>query len=239
MYVILLLFASLFNRFTAIIVMHCIAKQTYSKYNICIKCRQPMDRKDRAILNQTCSDIITIDRHIKFVCIVNRSGKLLVGQSKSIQSNNMADRENDTDDVKSPTTCISDSRVSRTLGVDFKCGGMYYFYSDFLLWTIKKCYAFSNEDTKSNNNPLFVSRSINGDVALTYFQMSGCSKDNVILAITPLHNVFQDSYSSVSPPAFLCVYFEPAYKAGNSVNSAKNGLESLLSKIMVKTNCIM
>lgn len=104
--------------------MHCIAKQTYSKYNICIKCRQPMDRKDRAILNQTCSDIITIDRHIKFVCIVNRSGKLLVGQSKSIQSNNMADRENDTDDVKSPTTCISDSRVSRTLGVDFKCGGM-------------------------------------------------------------------------------------------------------------------
>jgi hypothetical protein len=198
-----------------------------------------MDRKDRAIVNQTCSDIITMDRHIKFVCIVNRSGKLLVGQSRSIQSSNMTDRENDTDDIKGLTTCISDSRVGRTLGVDFKCGDMYCFYSDFLLWTIEKCYAFSNEDTKSNNNPLFVSRSINGDVALTYFQVSGCSKDNAILAITPLDNVLQDSYSSVSPPAFLCVYFEPAYKAGTSVNSAKNELESLLAKIIAKTNHIM
>jgi hypothetical protein len=206
MYVILLLFASRFNRFTVIVVMHCTAKQTYSKYNICIKCRQMMDRKDRAIFNQTCSDIITMDRHIKFVCIVNRSGKLLVGQSRSFQSNNMTDRETDTDDVKSLTTCISYSRVGKTLGVDFKCGGMYCFYSDFLLLTTEKCYTFSNEDTKSNNNPLFVSRSINGDVALTYFQVSGCSKDNVILAITPLHNVFQDSFHCQPTCISLCLF---------------------------------
>jgi hypothetical protein len=197
-----------------------------------------MNRKDRAIVNQTCSDIITIDRHIKFVCIANRSGKLLVGQSRSLQSNNMTDRENDTGDVKSPM-CMGDSRVGRTLGVDFKCGYTYYFYSDFLLWTIEKCCSFSDEDTNSNNNPLFVSRTITGDVAPTYFQVSECSKDNVILAITPLDNVLQDSYSSVSPRAFLCVYFEPAYKARNSVNSAKNGLEYLLSKIIAKTNRIM
>jgi hypothetical protein len=237
-YVILLLFASRFNLYAGIVVMHCTAKQTYSKYNIRSKCRQPMDRKHRAIVNQTCSDIISIDRHIKFVCIVNRSGKLLLGQSRSIQSNNMDDRENDTDDVKSPT-CIDDSRLCRTLGVDFKCGYMYYFYSDFLLWTIEKCCDFSSEDTNSNNSPLFVSRSIKGDVALTYFQLSECSKDNVILAIAPLDNVLQDSYSSVSPRAFLCVYFEPAFRPKNSVNSAKNGLEYLLSKIIIKIDCIM
>lgn len=179
-----------------------------------------------------------MDRHIKFVCIVDRNGKLLIGQSRFIQSNNMTDRENDTDDVKSPT-CIGDSRVGRTLGVDFKCGDMYCFYSDFLLWTIEKCCALSNTNMNSNNNLLFVSRSITGDNALTYFQVSGCSKDNVILAITPLDNVLQDSYSSVSPRAFLCVYFETAYKARNSVNSAKNGLEHLLSKIIAKTIRIM
>lgn len=100
-----------------------------------------MDRKDRAIVNETCSDIITMDQHIKFVCIADRSGKLLVGQSRSIQSNNMTNKENDTDAVKS-SKCIGDAKIDVTLGVDFNCGDMYFFYSDFLLWTIEKCSPF-------------------------------------------------------------------------------------------------
>ena len=197
-----------------------------------------MDRKDRAIVNQTCSDIITMDRHIKFVCIADRSGKLLVGQSRSIQSNNMTNKENDTDAVKSSKR-IGDAKIDVTLGVDFNCGDMYFFYSDFLLWTIEKCCALSTEDVNSNNNPLFVSRSIGGDNALTYFQVSGCSKDDVILAITSLGNTLHDSYSSADRGAFLCVYFEPAYKVRNSVDSAKNSFECLLSIIKAKTNRIV
>ena len=74
---------------------------------------------------------------------------------------------------------------------------------------------------------------------ISYFQVSGCSKDDVILAITSLGNTLHDSYSSADRGAFLCVYFEPAYKVRNSVDSAKNSFECLLSKIKAKTNRIV
>lgn len=221
-----------------VIVTHCTAQQTYSKYNIRINLRQQMDRKVRALVNQTCSDIITMDHHIKFVCITDRSGKLLVGQSRSIHSNSMTDRTIDTDGLKG-TTCICASSIDRTLGFGFKCGDTYLFYSDFLVWSIEKCCAISNEDMNSNDNPLFVSRNISGENTLTYFQVSGCSKDNIILAITPLENAPRASYSSVGPRAFLCIYFEPTYNVRNSVYSAKNGFEYLLSKITAKINGII
>ena len=57
----------------------------------------------------------------------NWSGKLLVGQSRSIQSNNMTNKENDTDAVKS-SKCIGDAKIDVTLGIDSNCGDMYFFY---------------------------------------------------------------------------------------------------------------
>lgn len=53
----------------------------------------------------------------------------------------MTNKENDTDAVKSSKR-IGDAKIDVTLGVDFNCGDMYFFYSDFLLWTIEKCSPF-------------------------------------------------------------------------------------------------
>lgn len=176
-----------------------------------------MDGKERTVMNHACSSIIRMDRHIKFVCIVDRNGKLLLGQSRSSPSNDITDKTIDTIDS---STHITNSRIDDLFEVYFKYKNMYLFYFDYLLWVIRKCRVHLNDG--ENKNDSYITQSNAENQVSSYFGVSGCNNDNVKLVVTPLN---------VSIHTFLCVYFEPAYGIRNSANDAKEGFETLLGKI--------
>lgn len=55
-----------------------------------------MDSSIRVVMNQKCASIIRLNWHIKFVCILDQNGKLLLGQSRGAQSINSSDGDKST-----------------------------------------------------------------------------------------------------------------------------------------------
>jgi hypothetical protein len=91
-----------------------------------------MDSRERVVMNQTCSSIVRMDWHIKFVCILDRNGKLLIGQSRSMPSISTSDKNTMPD-----TTNL---KIDELVEVFLKHKNMYFFYSDYLLWIIENCF---------------------------------------------------------------------------------------------------
>lgn len=175
-----------------------------------------IDARERIVLNEAFSLIIRMDWRIKFVGMVDQNGKLLAGQSRSIPLSNMADRPADTARNQAHVT---NSKIDDLVEIFYKYKNMYLFYSDYLLWVIGKCIV--HVEDHENRFDSHVTGSINE--ASPYFEISGCTDDDgVRLVVTPLN---------VSMEAFLCIYFEPAYNIGNSVNDSEEGFKGLLYRI--------
>jgi hypothetical protein len=172
-----------------------------------------VDARERKVLNEAFSSIIWMDWRINFVCMVDQNGKLFVGRSKSIPFGNMVDSPTDT--VRNLTR-FTNLKIDDLVEIFYKCKNMYHFYSDYLLWVVGKCrvHLEDHEDRFDSH----ATESI--DEASPYFEISLCTDDSVRLVVTPLN---------VSMEAFLCIYFEPAYNIGNSVNNS--GFEGLLKRI--------
>ena len=175
-----------------------------------------VDAKERIVLNEAFSLIIGMDWRIKFVGMVDQNGKLLVGQSRTIPFGNITDKPVDT--ARNPTY-IANSKIDDLVEIFYKYKNMYLFYSDYLLWVIGKCIVYlEDHENRSDSH-------VNGRVgeASPYFEISGCTDDDgVRLVVTPLN---------ISVEAFLCIYFEPAYNIGNSVNDSEEGFKGLLNRI--------
>lgn len=185
-----------------------------------------MNTKERTIMNQECSSIVRMDKRIKFVGITDRNAKLLVGKSRDILSSNIIGEgvETNINTIKSSSYMIS-SRVDNLFGVNFKNSNLRLFFSDYLLWTIRKCGVSS--DYGKNNTDLYIFKGVGENKELAYFQVSGFTRDSVNLAVTPL---------DLRMRKFICIYFEPAYKIRNSVNGIDEIFEGLLSKIKSSSN---
>lgn len=185
-----------------------------------------MNTKERTIMNQECSSIVRMDKRIKFVGITDRNAKLLVGKSRDILSSNIIGEgvETNINTIKSSSYMIS-SRVDNLFGVNFKNSNLRLFFSDYLLWTIRKCGVSS--DYGKNNTDLYIFKGVGENKELAYFQVSGFTRDSVKLAVTPL---------DLRMRKFICIYFEPAYKIRNSVNGIDEMFEELLSKIKSSSN---
>lgn len=185
-----------------------------------------MNTKERTIMNQECSSIVRMDKRIKFVGITDRNAKLLVGKSRDILSSNIIGEgvETNINTIKSSSYMIS-SRVDNLFGVNFKNSNLRLFFSDYLLWTIRKCGVSS--DYGKNNTDLYMFKGVGENKELAYFQVSGFTRDSVNLAVTPL---------DLRMRKFICIYFEPAYKIRNSVNGIDEMFEELLSKIKSSSN---
>ena len=185
-----------------------------------------MNTKERIIMNQECSSIVRMDKRIKFVGITDRNAKLLVGKSRDILSSNIIGEgvETNINTIKSSSYMIS-SRVDNLFGVNFKNSNLRLFFSDYLLWTIRKCGISS--DYGKNNTDLYIFKGVGENKELAYFQVSGFTRDSVNLAVTPL---------DLRMRKFICIYFEPAYKIRNSVNGIDEMFEELLSKIKSSSN---
>lgn len=185
-----------------------------------------MNTKERTIMNQECSSIVRMDKRIKFVGITDRNAKLLVGKSRDILSSNIIGEgvETNINTIKSSSYMIS-SRVDNLFGVNFKNSNLRLFFSDYLLWTIRKCGVSS--DYGNNNTDLYIFKGVGENKELAYFQVSGFTRDSVNLAVTPL---------DLRMRKFICIYFEPAYKIRNSVNGIDEIFEGLLSKIKSSSN---
>jgi hypothetical protein len=180
-----------------------------------------MDAKERLLMNQTCSSVIRMDRQIKFVCIVDENAKLLVGQSRDIPSNIIADT---TTDITKSSAHITNSEIDDLLEVHFKYKRMYPFYSDYLLWVIENCRV--HLDDTDNKNDSYITQSATEYKISPYFEISGCNSERVKLVATPLN---------VKMRTYLCIYFEPAFTSKSSASGANEGLESLLHKIYLVT----
>lgn len=185
-----------------------------------------MNTKERTIMNQECSSIVRMDKRIKFVGITDRNAKLLVGKSRDILSSNIIGEgiETNTNTIKSSSYMIS-SRVDNLFGVNFRNSNLRLFYSDYLLWTIRKCGVRS--EYGKNNTDLYIFKGVGENKELAYFQVSGFTRDSVKLAVTPL---------DLRMRKFICIYFEPAYKIRNSVNGMDEMFDALLSKIKSNSN---
>lgn len=99
---------------------------------------------------------------------------------------------------------------------------MYSFYSNYLLWVIRNCMLHPEDQEKKPDT--FIPGSVN---PLHYFEISGCNKDNIRLAVTPLN---------VSLEIYLCVYFEPAYKIRKSIGDSE-GFKELFNRISSSIHC--
>ena len=176
-----------------------------------------MNAKERTIMNQTCSSIIGTDWRIKFVGIVDQNGKLLIGKRRGNPSNKITDK------IINTTNSVANSKVDDLFEVYFKCKNMYLFYSDYLLWVIEKC-RIRQDDLEHKYDFPYIAQSFTEDSVPTYFEVSGCNKDNVKLAVTPLN---------ICMHRFLCIYFEPAYSINDSINDTRKGFERLLNKIII------
>jgi hypothetical protein len=162
-----------------------------------------MRTRERQVLNRALSSIIKMDWRIKFVGMVDRNGKLLVGRSKGIPFCYVNHKHAD---ITRTSTHMINSKVDDLIEIIFRYKNMYLFYSDYLLWVVGNCIAhLNNYEIKYRS----------------YFEILGCSNGDVKLAVAPL-NVIRKT--------FLCIYFEPAYSTRNP-NVSEEGLEELLNKI--------
>ncbi|HEY7078871.1 MAG TPA: hypothetical protein VH500_04155, partial [Nitrososphaeraceae archaeon] len=174
-------------------------------------------------MNQICSSIVRMDWHIKFVCILDHNGKLLVGHDRNIPLINTNDSYKNT--ISSTNNLFnitnSNSKVDELVEIFLKHKNMYLFYSDYLLWILENCRLHLNDNHNKNNSN--ISQDIVENKASTYFEISGYDNDDdVKLAVTPLYD---------SKFRFLCIYFEPAYRIKNSFDCVKEVFENLLNNI--------
>ncbi|HEY7082562.1 MAG TPA: hypothetical protein VH500_22965 [Nitrososphaeraceae archaeon] len=167
-------------------------------------------------MNQACSSIIKLDWHIKFVCILDRNGKLLVGQGRNIPLISISDRNAIYNPNNLPNTNL---KIDELIELFLKHKNMYLFYSDYLLWVIESCKLHLKDSQNKNNSNK--AQHI-GNNALSYFEVSGYNNDDVKLAVTTVND---NKYR------FLCIYFEPAYRIRNSFNGAREVFENLLVNI--------
>jgi hypothetical protein len=189
-----------------------------------------MDSKELTILNKECELIIGLDRSIKFVGIIDRNAKLLIGKSRDNNSNNGPSNRIIGKTAETNTSIIEDSYYTtrpthNQFGSNLEYNSLHLFYSDLLL-LIKKS-SVPSYDSGNNSIDPSTSRSIGENRKESYFYVSGCSKDYVDLVATPLDlNLYR----------FLCIYFEPPSKIGNPINGIEESFEYLLNKIKTNAN---
>jgi hypothetical protein len=192
-----------------------------------------MDLREREVMNQICSSIVRMDWHIKFVCILDHNGRLLVGYGRNIPSINTNDSyENIISSAYNFANITnSNSKIDELVEIFLKHKNMYLFYSDYLLWIIENCGLHLNDGHNENNSDL--AHGIVENKTSTYFEIPGYDNDDdVKLAITPLCD---------SKFRFFCIYFEPAYRLRNSFIYAKV-FQNLLNNIstdlrVLETQC--
>lgn len=143
--------------------------------------------------------------------MVDQNGKLLAGKSRGSPFSNMVD--NPTDTARN-LIHIANSRINDLPDIFYKYKNMYLFYSNYLLWVIGKCIV--NLEDHENGFDSYVTGRVNE--ASPYFEILGCTDENVRLVITPLN---------VSMETFLCIYFEPAYDINNSINDSQGRVQSI------------
>ncbi|MGC1131287.1 MAG: hypothetical protein WA941_00585 [Nitrososphaeraceae archaeon] len=124
-------------------------------------------------MNQKCAALVRLDWHIKFVCILDQNGKLPVGQSRVVRSTNSSDGDKSTNS----STHISIIETDKQTEVFLK--SMYSFYSSYLFWVIRNCIAHPEDQEKKPDS--LISGIVNPPY---YFEISGCNKDNIKLAVT-------------------------------------------------------
>src|SRR5262245_19945436 len=133
-----------------------------------------MDMIEREVTNQLCYSIVRMDRHIKFVCILDQTGRLLVGQDRNIPSSSTNKRDKET--ISSSPYIFSDvtnldSKIDELVELFLKHKNMYLFYYDYLLWILENC-MLHLKDSQNKNNP-DISQSIAENKVSTYFEISG------------------------------------------------------------------
>jgi hypothetical protein len=127
-----------------------------------------MNARERVVLYEVCSFIVRMDWRIKFVCMVDQNGKLLVGRSRSIiPFTSMTDKPAG---VAGIPTHITNLKIDDLVEVFLRCKNMYLFYSDYLLWVIGKCIGHMKEYENEFN--CYVDGSV-VDEASPYFEISG------------------------------------------------------------------
>lgn len=173
----------------------------------------------RPHLNHACESVIRTDQQIKFVCIVDANGKLLVGQGRPIPTNIDALETNETID-SSPHN--DKSKIDDLVEIHVKYQDMYLFYSEYLLWVIKSCKG--DLDDKRNKDCFSITHITNKSETSTFFELSGFDNDSVKLVVTPL---------DFKMKTFLCIYFEPSYGIKSSVEDVNKRFKILLRKIQV------
>jgi hypothetical protein len=167
----------------------------------------------RLHMNHICESVIRIDPQIKFVCIVDENAKLLVGQDRPVPTNVNSIKTNETTDGSSHLT---KSDVHDLVEIQFKYRNIHLFYSEYLLWVIKKCIGHL-DDTKNNDNV--------GITHITnFFELSGFDGKSVKLAVTSLDSKIR---------TFLCIYFEPTYLIKSSGTDGYKRFKCLLQTINV------
>ena len=109
-----------------------------------------MSTKERKVLNKGLSEIFRMDWRIKFVGMVDRNGKLLVGRSKDISFTYLNYRHTD---ITRTSTHIVNSKMDDLVEIFLSSKNMYLFYSDYLLWVIGNCLAhLNNHKSKFGSN---------------------------------------------------------------------------------------
>jgi hypothetical protein len=172
-----------------------------------------MNAKERTIMNKACSSIIGIDWRIKFVGIIDLNGKLLIGKGRVNPSDSLPDKI-----TIDSSSNICNSTVDDIVEVYFKHKNMYLFYYDYLLWIIQKFTVCQDEQEVKYDFSYATENSVS-----YYFEVSGCSEDDVKLTVTSL---------DLSMRRFLCIYFDPAYSIRSSIDGAKEEFKCLLSKVI-------
>jgi hypothetical protein len=162
-----------------------------------------------------------MDWHIKFVCILDQNGKLLVGHGRDIPQISTSDSDKNTISSPNNLSDTSNSKVDELVDLFLNHKNMYLFYSDYLLWIIENCRLHLNDNQNKNNSDISQSMLENKDTP--YFEISGYNKDDVKLAVTPVND---------GKNRFLCIYFEPAYHIRNSFNGTKEVFENLLINVI-------
>jgi len=97
-----------------------------------------MGTKERKVLNKELSVILGMDWRIKFVGMVDRNGKLLVGRSKDIPLTYLNCRHTD---ITRTSSHIVNSKIDDLVEIHYKYTYTYLFYSDYLKWVIRNCIA--------------------------------------------------------------------------------------------------
>ena len=173
-----------------------------------------IDMQMRLHMNQACESVIQLDQQIRFVCIVDKNAKLLVGQSRGAFAS-------ESNEHSSPNS--SKSKIDDPVEIHPKWRNIYLFYSEYLSWIIRSC--TGNVDDRKNEECFGITHITNKSETSTFFELSGFDSDDVKLVVTPL---------DVMSRTFLCIYFEPPYNIKSSVAGAdRRRFKILLQRIQV------